>query len=300
MMAYRTSVHESTEFTPQYLVFGEEANLPIDLTLPAPISTPTKNYCQFVQDLQSTLRKSHDFARTTLHEKQERRNSLYSEKVHGPTYSVGQQVFLYVPVISKGLTSKFSSLWKGPFEIVEILNDVNYRIKDLQTNKEQIVHYDRLKPCHPGTVFKSSDSAQPPPSPQTVTTAAEPPEVFYDCQCELSDATPLAATASEPADFPPSATTASTPPGQQFQIFSTPEKSELPTAADPNLVPVPPVQSPSSSSPLGTLLRRASQRLTSQPQRQLRASTEVQRKAEPYNPSTKSKSSRSSKQPPRK
>ena len=31
MMAFRTSVHESTGYTPHFLVFGEEINLPIDI-----------------------------------------------------------------------------------------------------------------------------------------------------------------------------------------------------------------------------------------------------------------------------
>ena len=41
LMAYRSSVHESTGFTPHYLVFGHEISLPLDLMYrPPPSSTP--------------------------------------------------------------------------------------------------------------------------------------------------------------------------------------------------------------------------------------------------------------------
>ena len=36
MMAFRTSVHESTGYTPQFLVFGEKISLPIDIQYPLP------------------------------------------------------------------------------------------------------------------------------------------------------------------------------------------------------------------------------------------------------------------------
>ena len=36
MMAYRSSVHESTEYKPQFLVFGQELSLPLDCMYPNP------------------------------------------------------------------------------------------------------------------------------------------------------------------------------------------------------------------------------------------------------------------------
>ena len=36
MMAYRSSVHESTGYTPQFLVFGQELSLPLDCMYPSP------------------------------------------------------------------------------------------------------------------------------------------------------------------------------------------------------------------------------------------------------------------------
>ena len=81
-----------------------------------------------------------------MNEKQKRRNAIYNKKVHGPTYKEGQNVLLYHPAIAVGTTSKFASPWKGPYIIESCLNDVTFRIKEENSSKQQIVHYDRLKP----------------------------------------------------------------------------------------------------------------------------------------------------------
>ena len=42
LMAYRSSVHESTGFNPHYLVLGHEISLPVDpMYRPPPSTTPT-------------------------------------------------------------------------------------------------------------------------------------------------------------------------------------------------------------------------------------------------------------------
>ena len=53
---------------------------------------------------------------------------------------------LYHPAIVVGTTSKFASPWKGPYTIDKCLNDVTFRIKEENSAKQQIVHYDRPKP----------------------------------------------------------------------------------------------------------------------------------------------------------
>ena len=45
-----------------------------------------------------------------------------------------------------GTTYKFASPWKGPYIIEKCLNDVTYRARDEIFSKQQIVHYDQVKP----------------------------------------------------------------------------------------------------------------------------------------------------------
>ena len=146
MMAYRSSVHESTGYTPQFLVFGQEMSLPLDCMYPNPQENTTTDIHEFVHNKQQALHRAFELVRRNLNEKQKRRNEIYNRKVHGPTYKEGQKVLLYHLAIAVGTTSKFASPWKGPYIIEKCLNDVTFRIKEGNTTKQQIVHYDRLKP----------------------------------------------------------------------------------------------------------------------------------------------------------
>ena len=60
LMAYRSSVHESTGFTPDYLVFGHETSLPLDLMYrPLPSTTPIYVH-DWVSQKEETCRQAYD------------------------------------------------------------------------------------------------------------------------------------------------------------------------------------------------------------------------------------------------
>ena len=146
MMAYQSSVHKSTGYTPQFLVFGQQLSLPLDCMYPNPQENTTADNHIFVHNKQQAFQRAIQLVRRNLNEKQKRRNAIHNRKVHSPTYKEGQKILLYHPAIVLGTTSKFASPWKGPYVIEKCLNDVTFRIKEENSSKQQIVHYDRLKP----------------------------------------------------------------------------------------------------------------------------------------------------------
>ena len=121
-------------------------SLPLDCMYPNPQENSTTDIHEFVHKKQQAFQRAFELVRRNLNEKQKRRNAIYNKKVHGPTYKEGQKVLLYHPAIAVGTTSKFASPWKGPYVIEKCLNDVTFRIKEENSSKQQIVHYDRLKP----------------------------------------------------------------------------------------------------------------------------------------------------------
>ena len=146
MMVHRSSVHESTGYTPQFLVFGQQLSLPFDCMYPNPQEKTTTDIHEFVHNKQQAFQRALELVRRNLNEKQKRRNAIYSKRVHGPTYKEGQKILLYHPAIAVGTTSEFASPWKGPYVIENCLNDVTFRTKEENSSKQQIVHYDTLKP----------------------------------------------------------------------------------------------------------------------------------------------------------
>ena len=55
MMAYRSSVHESTGYTPQFLVFGQELSLSLDCMYPNPQEIETADIHDFVHNKQQAF-----------------------------------------------------------------------------------------------------------------------------------------------------------------------------------------------------------------------------------------------------
>ena len=148
LMAYRSSVHESSGFTPHYLVFGHELSLPLDLMYRSPPFTTTIDVHDWVSQKEKAFHQTYELVRRNATAQQRRRNNLYNKRVHGRTYKEGEHVLLHYPVVQFGKSLKLSSFWRGPYKILNCLNDVNYEIKELTPGKVQVVHYDRVKRYH--------------------------------------------------------------------------------------------------------------------------------------------------------
>lgn len=54
------------------------------------------------------------------------------------------------PFLEIGKSPKLGPKYRGPFQIIDKINDLNYKIKLILNNKEtnDIVHVRRLKPYH--------------------------------------------------------------------------------------------------------------------------------------------------------
>ncbi|CAG2252698.1 unnamed protein product [Mytilus edulis] len=114
MMAYRTSVHESTGFSPSMLMFGREIELPIDLIYGPHPQTENITDCsnEYLEKLQSNIFRVHNLARDKNDCSSDRQKRQYDHKINARKYSVGDVVWVLTP-----------------------------------TNKrDRVLHHDRLKP----------------------------------------------------------------------------------------------------------------------------------------------------------
>lgn len=117
-MAYRSSVQESTGFTPNRLMLGPEINIPWTLLTKPPPGTPVSP-SQYVQNLQNKFSDTFELVRQHVKKAQLRQKTNYDRKVHGTGYVEGDKVWLYTPRRKRGLSRKFLTHWTGPFEVVK-------------------------------------------------------------------------------------------------------------------------------------------------------------------------------------
>ena len=186
MLAYRTSVHESTGYTPCFPLFGHEATLPIDLQFPPPSDATWRNYHEYVAETRFRFHTAYEPARHYLKGQQKRQNALYNAKVHGPIYAEGQRVFLHNPSTPQGLSPKLHSFWRAPYKITQAISEMTYKIRELDINKELIVHYDRMKPCcsPPGGFVPPANTPSAPMQPPNELASNSTPARCHSCFCE--------------------------------------------------------------------------------------------------------------------
>ena len=58
-----------------------------------------------------------------------KQKQVSDKRVVEETLHVGDRVWLFVPAVKSGTTKKLSSLWRGPYTILDKLSAVNYHIE---------------------------------------------------------------------------------------------------------------------------------------------------------------------------
>jgi hypothetical protein len=78
--AYNSTKHETTGFSPFYLMFGREPNLPIDLVFG--LDNGRKSTCtsKYIEDLQQRLKNAYDIANTAIKNNHSRQKYKYDLK----------------------------------------------------------------------------------------------------------------------------------------------------------------------------------------------------------------------------
>ena len=148
MTAYRASVHESTRFSPNRLMFGRENRLPIDIVLgDMHEAQQEENLEEYVAEQRNRLQEDFELARKHLGGAACRRKDRYDTKVKSQESREGQLVWYFYPRKRQGLSPKWQSWYTGPYYVVRLLDSHNVVIQKNRRSKPQIVHRDKLKPC---------------------------------------------------------------------------------------------------------------------------------------------------------
>ena len=136
--AYRSTENPATGFTPNFLMFGREIHLPIDLLYPRPAEESRTTH-EYASGLLAKMQECYSLARDNLRGAAQRQKRDYDTRVVAKQYKPGDLVYKRYHVCKK-----LEIPWQGPFVVLKGLGNSLYRITDKR--KARVVHHDLLKP----------------------------------------------------------------------------------------------------------------------------------------------------------
>lgn len=134
--AYNNTPHSSTGFPPMELLFGFVSEIPTNLKRKP---DPMYNFDQYKSELRYKLQKSFELARKNLLTQKEKSKIQYDKKASPQYFQIGDKVLIK----NNCRLSKFSSHWKGPYDIVDIHDGINLTIN--QSGKSKRIHANQVK-----------------------------------------------------------------------------------------------------------------------------------------------------------
>lgn len=150
-LAYRSTVHEVTGFTPNFIMLGREVALPLDIMFGMLDKQARTTAPEYVQRLQTRLDKCFEEVRQHLKSFGERQKRYYNLSAHGNKFVSGDLVYLREKTRKKQVSPKLMPKWRGPYMVVKRFGTVYEIMTAFGVSK--LYHFDLLKPCH----------AEPPP-----------------------------------------------------------------------------------------------------------------------------------------
>ena len=145
MLAYNTTVHTTTGFTPYRLVFGEECNLPGNLVhRELRADPPPGDPGTYASWVQQALYESYDEVRAQQQRATHRQKRNYDSKAVARAFPIGCWTLRYYPPARK---NKLCSPWIGPYKIVRAPMECVVGIQIDADARIVYVHMDDLKRC---------------------------------------------------------------------------------------------------------------------------------------------------------
>lgn len=142
LVAYREVPQVSTRFSPFELLYGRTVRGPMQILKELwtkAVESELQSTYQYVLDLRNKLAETCQIARNSLEEAQGIYKNYYDKKARNRKFEMDQKVLLLLPTEHNKLTLQ----WKGPYEITEVVNKMDYKIN--VNGKTKIYHASLLK-----------------------------------------------------------------------------------------------------------------------------------------------------------
>lgn len=136
LFSYNNSYSQAIKSTPHELVYGCKARFPSEFAN----MTFNLTYEKYLENLLNRLAQTQATAAENLNRAKELSKKQFDKNENPKSFQVGDAVLL----LKEPRYSKFDPYWEGPYEILEVYNDLNIKIK-LDDKRTKVVHSNKLK-----------------------------------------------------------------------------------------------------------------------------------------------------------
>jgi len=146
MAAYRNTRHDSTHYTPNYLMMGREVRTTADLLYGTEgVDESHENYDQYVEAVRDRFQFAYDCVRDHLGHAAEYNKRYYDMRVRPAKFRPGMWVMYFNFRRFKGRQEKWSRKYSGPYLVTDVLGPVNVRLQKNRKSAPFITHIDKIK-----------------------------------------------------------------------------------------------------------------------------------------------------------
>ena len=143
--AYNATEHATTGFTPNKLMFGREVMHNFDKMLPESADPEElKTWDEFVQAMDERTRRAFQVARETIGRNVLLQKKYYDRLSNLVKYEIGDAFMMRDHRVYEAGTKKFADKYVGPYYVLDVLSDVNFRVARTADDPPQIIHHDRM------------------------------------------------------------------------------------------------------------------------------------------------------------
>ena len=146
LFAYREAPQASTGFSPFELLYGRTVRGPMyilkELLSKDQETNEVKNVYQYVLELRERLSETMAMAQRELGKSQERYKRNFDSRAKARNLEAGNKALILLPTNQNKLLMQ----WRGPYEVVEKVGPVDYKLKI--NGKEKIYHVNMIKQYH--------------------------------------------------------------------------------------------------------------------------------------------------------
>src|SRR5258705_6394172 len=165
LMAYRTTLHDSTAASAFELTYGRPPRTVLDAEVGSP-AVDADTITSYERNLKRDTRRILDTVRNQLQQARAKQKQQYDKNQNFRGYHPQDLVWM-----RRHPWKKFQKPWVAPLQVERCIGPTNYLVRDPNHPQTWNVHYNRLKP-----VFQNCyDDTPTPMSPQTPIPTARPP-----------------------------------------------------------------------------------------------------------------------------